>query len=239
MTVQKSEVRATLAHQDPEALRAVLDAAGVDPRGAETSQELAERIADAIWWHHSTPVGYLTERSSLEDIVQHAARVLGQDGQLDLQTDGWKQLHQLTWAMLRSLPSRGVALQDLDEVTRSKLEPSWVPTIGLGLGSGGSVGTAWASGKALGFLTGPIGRLLPLLPPVAPYYKAVVTGLGAVRLVAWPLGIALAALSINQALGANERKLIPLLLGLGGLGPAPVVEVEEVMGTMGFDPSPA
>ena len=237
MTVHKSDVRATLAHHDPAALRAILDAAGVDPRGAESSDALAERIADAIWWHHSTPVGYLADRATLEDIVQHAARVLGQDGQLDLQSDGWRQLHQLTWAMFRSLPSQGVALQDLDEVTRSKLEPSWAPTIGFGLGSGGSVGTAWASGKALGFLTGPIGRLLPLLPPVAPYYRAVVMGLGTVRLVAWPLGIALAALSINAALGANERKLIPLLLGLGGLGPSPVVEVEEVLGTMGASPA--
>lgn len=222
------DVESTLARQDPEALSAVLQAAGVHPRGASTAPELAARIADALWWHHATPLGYVTERAAFEDIVQHAARVLGQEHHVDDAEDGWQQLHDLTWAMFRSLPAEGVRLADFDEVTRSKMEPSWVPTIGFGLGSGGSVGTAWASGKALGFLKGPIGRLLPLLPPVAPYYKVLVSGLGAVRVVAWPLGVAFAALSVNSALGADERKLIPLLLGVGGLGPSPVVEAAEV-----------
>lgn len=224
----RTDVESTLARQDPDALFAVLQAAGVHPRGASTADELAERIADALWWHHSTPLGYVTERSTLEDIVLHAARVLGQEHQLDRTEDGWQQLHDLTWAMFRSLPSEGVALQDFDELTRAKMDPSWGPTIGFGLGSGGSVGTAWASGKALGFLKGPIGRLLPLIPPLAPYYRFAVGGLGAVRIVAWPLGVAFAALSVNSALGANERKLVPLLLGIGGLGPSPVVEVREV-----------
>ncbi len=226
MPIVRADIEATLSRVDADALRVVLEAAEVNPRGAVTSRELAERIADALWWHYTSPVGYLADQTTLEDIVQHVARKLGVQPSVSTSDDGWAQLSQLTRAMFRSLPSDGVSLLDFDEVTRSKIEPSWMPTIGFGVGSGGSIGTAWASGRALGFLKGPIGRLLPLIPPLAPYYKLVVSGLGAVQIVAWPLGLAFAVLSANSALGANERKLVPLLLGVGALGPDPVSEAD-------------
>lgn len=228
MPVVRADIEAALSLHDPASLRVLLEAAGVSPREASTSRELAARIAEALWWHHTTPIGWLADRTTLEDIVQHAARKLGVQGAVDAEQDGWAQLHQLTRAMFRMAPANGVSLQDLDDVTRSKIEPSWMPTIGLGLGSGTSVGTAWASGRALDFLKGPIGRWIPLIPPLAPYYKLIVSSLGTLRLVAWPVGIALGVLSANQALGANERKLIPLLLGVGALGPTPVRDAEIV-----------
>ncbi|MEZ4317296.1 MAG: hypothetical protein R3F61_07320 [Myxococcota bacterium] len=228
MPIVRADIEATLSRVDASTLRMVLEAAELNPRGAETSRELAERIADALWWHYSSPLGYLADQTTLEDIVGHVARKVGVNGAVDVNQDGWHQLNQLTRAMFRSLPTNGVSLLDLDEVTRSKIEPSWMPTVGFGVGSGSSVGTAWASGKALGWLRGPLGRLIPLIPPLAPYYKLIVSGLGAVRLVAWPLGIAFAVLSVNSALGANERKLVPLLLGVGALGPEPVREADII-----------
>ena len=38
--------------------------------------QLATRIADAIWWNWSTPLGYAADRATLEDIVAHVARKL-------------------------------------------------------------------------------------------------------------------------------------------------------------------
>lgn len=228
MSVLRADVETALSVQDPDALRALLEAAGVAPRGASSSSELAARIAEALWWHHSTPIGYALDRTTLEQIVAHAARKLGVSGAVDAEQDGWVQLHQLTRAVFRIAPEAGVSLSDLDDATRARIDPSWAPMLGLGFGSGSSIGTAWASGRALAFLRGPIGRLLPLIPWLAPYYRLAVSGLGALQLVAWPVGIALAVLTANEALGANERKLVPLLLGVGALGPRPVQEAEVV-----------
>jgi hypothetical protein len=239
MPITRADIVAALSLQQPEDLRVVLESAGVSAGDATSARDLATRIADALWWHHSTPLGYYADRASLEAIVDHAARKLGVSSAIDGSVDGWAQLHQLTRAMFRVVPGRGVSLADFDEVTRARIEPSWMPTFGLGVGSGGTVGTAWLSGRALGFLQGPIGRLLPLIPPVAPYYRLLVSGLGTVRLVAWPVGIALGLLAVNQALGANERKLVPLLLGVGALGPTPVREAEVIDADPTIDAAPA
>ena len=50
----------------------------------------------------------------------------------------------------------------------------------------------------------------------------------AVHAVSGPLGIALAVLTFNQALGANYRKLVPLVLGVGALRPPPINEAEVI-----------
>ena len=228
MPIVRADIEATLSRVDADTLRLVLEAAEINPRGAQTAHELAARIADSLWWHYTSPLGYVADQTRLEDIVGYVARKLGVSEAVDGDRDGWQQLNQLTRAMFRDLPEAGVSLADFDELTRSKIEPSWLPTLGFGAGSGGSVGTAWASGKALGWLRGPLGRLIPLIPPLAPYYKLLVGGLGAIRLVAWPLGVAFAVLSLNSALGANERKLVPLLLGVGALGPNPVSEADII-----------
>jgi hypothetical protein len=228
MPIARADVTAALAIHDPAELQAILRASGVDARGAITARELAERVAEALWWHATTPLGYVTERTSFEDIVQRVARRTGMGHHVDASTDGWTQLASLTAALFRDLPGAGIGLDALDDATRARLEPNWMPTLGLGLGSGGSATTAFISGRALALLKGPFGRLLPLIPPLAPYYRALVGTLGAVQLVAWPLTIALGVLSVNSALGANDRKLVPLLLGVGALAPNAMDEAFEV-----------
>ncbi|MCB9691225.1 MAG: hypothetical protein H6736_05355 [Alphaproteobacteria bacterium] len=228
MPTVRADIVAALSVHDPAELRTILEAAGIATGGASTARELAERIAESLWWHATTPLGYVADRTFFEDIVQRAARRVGMQHRVDAQVDGWEQLRQLTAALFQTVPLGAVSFDSLDAKTRERLEPSWIPTIGLGAGTGGTASTAWASGRVLAFLKGPFGRLIPLIPPLAPYYRALVAGLGTVRLVAWPLTLGLALLTVNTALGANDRKLVPLLLGVGALGPRPVVVAEEV-----------
>lgn len=59
--------------------------------------------------------------------------------------------------------------------------------------------------------------LLPLIPALAPYWRAI-RGVAAVTAaLGTPLSIGLGVLSINHALGSNYRRLVPLLLGAGAL----------------------
>lgn len=228
MPIDRTDVTAALAIHDPVELQAILRAAGLGAKGATTAHELAERVAEALWWHATTPLGYVMERTNLEDIVGRVAKRVGMTHHLQRETDGWTQLGQLTNGLFQSLPSGGIGLDALDDATRARLEPNWMPTISFGLGSGGSATTAWVSGRMLGLLKGPFGRLLPLIPPLAPYYAALVGTLGAVRLVAWPLTIGFGVLTVNSALGANDRKLVPLLLGVGALAPTAVDDALEL-----------
>jgi len=230
MRTTRQQVEATLAVQDAEALRLILDAAGVSPRGAVGSAELAARLTDALWWNYCTPLGYTVDRVDLEQMVGHVAKKLMVDHAVAEQDDGWGQLRQLTMALLDELPDGGVALTDLDEASRERVAPSWMPTIAMGTGATGSAGTWWASRRVVDFFKGPIGRYLPLLPVVGPYLGAIRTGAGVVGAVAGPLGIALSVLTLNQALGTNYRRLVPMLLGIGALAPGVVVDVEEVTG---------
>jgi hypothetical protein len=68
----------------------------------------------------------------------------------------------------------------------------------------------------------PIGRLLPLIPYVGPWVGVVKAGASAVHLVTGPLGVAMLVLSVNSSLGTNYARLVPLVLGVGALGPKPV-----------------
>lgn len=228
MTTTRAQLQASLSFHDPAALQAILDAAGVRARGATTADALAERIVDAMWWCYATPLGYATDRASFDDIVRHVARKLRVDDRVDAGSDAWEASHQLTHALLQRLPPGGVRVQDLDADTQRRLGASWLPAALLGTGATGSFGARFASGKVLGWLKTPVGRILPLLPAVGPYvggFKGVVSG---VHLVSGPLGIALSVLTLNQALGANYRKLVPLVLGVGALRPQSVDDAEVV-----------
>ena len=228
MPTTRAQVEATLAVQDAAALRAILDAAEVNPRGAVGSAELATRLTDALWWNYCTPLGYTLDRISLEDMVRHVSKKLMVDHAIGANTDAWGQLSQLTVALLRELPDGGVALADLDQATQDRIWPSWMPTIALGTGATGSAGTWYASRRVVDFFKGPVGRYLPLLPVVGPYLGAVSAGAGLISVVAGPLGVALSIMTLNQALGANYQKLVPMLLGIGALGPGVVVDIEAV-----------
>ncbi len=228
MDTGRVQVEASLAVQDAVALRAILEAAQVNPRGAVGSAELAARITDALWWNYCTPLGYTLDRVSLEEMVAHVSKKLMVDHAINSSDDAWLQLQQLTIALLKELPEGGVPLESLDEATQQRIWPSWMPTIALGTGATSSVGTWWASRRVVDFFKGPVGRYLPLLPVVGPYLGAIRAGAGVVGVVAGPLGVALSVLTLNQALGANYQRLVPMLLGIGALGPVSVEDVEEV-----------
>jgi hypothetical protein len=224
----RSELEASLAVQDTQALRLILDACEVDARGATTGSELAARITDAMWWTYSTPLGYYADRSSFEDIVWHVARKLRVSDRVDQQADAYTQSQQLTAALLGDLPADAVSISRLDTETQKRLGGSWLPTALLGTGAGTSFAARWGSGKLLGLLRTPVGRLLPLLPAVGPYVGALKSLTATAHLVAGPLGVGLSVLTFNQALGANYRTLVPLVLSVGALRPRPVDEAQVI-----------
>ncbi|MBX2800582.1 MAG: hypothetical protein KTR31_23080 [Myxococcales bacterium] len=222
MVTTRDDLQAALAIHEPDALRLILMAADVDPRGATTSAELGERIADAIWWNHCTPLGYLTERTTLEQVVRHTARRLQVSDRVPEHLPVWEQLESMTAALVPEVEGHGVAASDLDPATQERLRQSWLPALGWGGGAVGSFSARWSAAQVLKLFKGPIGRLLPLLPVVGPWVGTIRWGLGAVHLVSGPLGVALSVVSLNASLGANYRTLVPLLLGVGALGPDPI-----------------
>ncbi len=224
MPITREEVVNALAGHRPEVLRGLLEAAKVRDWGAETSRELAERIADALWWHYSTPLGYVVGSTSLDDIVDHISGRIQIDGALQ-QGDAWERLQTMT-AML--VAAHGpVAFSDLDVKRREKLTRSWIPRSLYGSGAVGGFGARFVGLQILKFGAGPIGRWLPLIPYVGPWFLAIRKGAGLAAMLGGPVGIALSLLTVNDALGVNYEKLVPLLLGVGALGPG-VVDVEEV-----------
>jgi hypothetical protein len=228
MTTTRAQLQSSLSFHDPEALRAILAAAGVSEKGATTADELAKRVVDAMWWCYSTPLGYVSDQASFEDIVWHVARRLRVDDRVQAAADPFRQAEQITVALLHELPDGGVRVEDLDAETQRRLGASWLPTAAFGASAGGSFATRFASGKVLGWLKTPVGRLLPLLPAVGPYvgaFKGIASG---VHLVSGPLGVALSVLTVNQALGANYRKLVPLVLGVGALRPQAVDDAQVI-----------
>lgn len=230
MATTRDQLQATLAVHDADALRLILAASDVDPRDASTPSELAARIADAIWWNYCTPLGYLAEKATLEDVVRHLARKLRVADRVDPDEPVWAQIRALTTALVPEVPEDGISIDTLDDTSRTRLGPSWAEALGWGGGATSSLAARWGSGKVLALLKTPIGRLLPLLPVVGPWVGVIRTGLGGVHMVSGPLGIAMTVLSLNSALGSNYKRLVPLVLGVGALAPQPVVDA-DVVGT--------
>ena len=207
----------------------ILDAAGVGHGGDDDNADtLAGRVTDAMWWTYSTPIGYFADRATFEDIVHHVARRLRVDDRVDPDAEPFEQAEQLTRALLGAIPRGGVPIDALDADTRRRLGASWLPATALGSAAGSSFAARWGSGKVLSLFDTPIGRFLPYLPTVGPWIGAARTASVAVHAVSGPLGIALAVLTFNQALGANYRKLVPLVLGVGALRPPPINEAEVI-----------
>ena len=144
------------------------------------------------------------------------------DGELGIGSNLQRAVDETVWQGLRL-----VVLIGLNPGQRTEQAAVW--PLALGGGAGGAWGARAASSAVLGFLDGPLGRLLPLLPPVAPWVRTVQGGASAVRAVSGPLGLALAILSANQALGTRYERLLPLLLGVGALGGCPVEMGVEVI----------
>lgn len=214
-TTREDVVHALAAHR-ADVLRGVLEAAKVSTWGAETSRDLAKRIVDALWWHYSTPLGYVARTTTLDQIVDHVASRLKIDGALH-QADAWERLSTMT-AMLVAA-SGPVALEDLDPERRKRMRGSWLPTGAFGTGAAGSFGARWVGLKIVQLGKSPIGRWLPLIPYVGPWFSLIRKGGGVAAMLGGPVGIALSLLAVNDALGVNYDKLVPLLLGVGALGP--------------------
>ena len=228
--MNRSDVHLALADHPPEALRAILLAAKVGDGGHESAEALADRVARKLWWSFCTPLGYAMDRTTLEQIVEHVAKRLNVAHRVDSRADVWGQLEGLTSALVPEVPDTpGITMDDVGPAARRHLRPSWKRALALGGGAGSAWGARTASGVVLGFLDGPLGRILPLLPPVAPWVRTVYGGASAVRVVSGPLGVALAVLSANQALGTRYERLLPLLLGVGALGGRTVEEGIEVI----------
>ncbi len=227
MPLTRTDVIGVLAVHDPAELRAILAAAGL-PSDGNDPRSLAERIVGALWWHGTTPIGAWVDDPPLEALVERAARRLGVWSRVADTPEGWERLRAFTRAVVGADPRSGVRLDDLDPAIRARLAPDWMPSLWMGGGAGTAAGSAWSAGRLLGFLRGPLGRLIPLFPPLAPTYRAVVGALQAARLVAWPLAMGLAVLAVNHALGPDDRKLVPLLLGVGALAPIDVEDAIEM-----------
>jgi hypothetical protein len=220
----RAELESVLSTQDPEALRLVLHASGVGLTavpwrtvGQPTARDYAARIAEAIWWSYTTPLGYAAGHASFEDVVAHLARKLGVADRLDPQLSVWARVRRMTEFLVGDLADHGVRFETIAEGTRRRLGLSSAMPFGLGTGAASSFAARWGSGKVLAFFRTPVGRVLPYLPAVGPFLGAIRTGAGAVFSVSGPLGVALAVASANSALGPSYRKLVPLVLGIGAL----------------------
>lgn len=234
MPVTRADVVATLAVQDPAALSAILEAAGYTP-ATDAADGLAEQIAGALWWTYASPLGYALGRTTLDDIVYHVARKLGVSG-IPEHGDAWDQVRALTRELARTTGSAaaanrdnpGVRLDDLVARDQARLSPTWVPTALSASGAAASLG-AGAVGKGVVWLgTTPIGKWLPYVPTIGPWWKTIRNVGGAAAVVGSPLAIGLSVVALNSALSTNYRALVPLLLGVGALGPSAVSSADEI-----------
>ena len=102
------------------------------------------------------------------------------------------------------------------------------------LGATGSVG-AWAVGSGISALARTrLGAILPYIPRIGPWVRRAYTGGAIAATVGAPAAVALSVLAANQAMGTNYHRVVPLLLGIGALGPGAVL-ADEVPA----DPLPA
>lgn len=234
MPVRKADLSHALAAHDAEALGQILDAAGVGRRGAITPHELADRVADGLWWGWCTPAGYVVDRVVLEDIVADVTRRLGLTAEVADEGDVWAQL----WALLGTLARRhgvathatrenpGVSIDDLEPVS-ARLSPSWFPGAATAGGAAGSFAAGVAGRLVVTIGNTPVGRLLPFVPYVGPMWRGVRAAGGIAAVAGTPLSVALALISINQGLGTRYDKVVPLLLGVAALRPVAMAEAEE------------
>ncbi|MFT6145993.1 MAG: hypothetical protein ACJAZO_001298 [Myxococcota bacterium] len=226
MPTNKQEVIDVLAARHPTDLRAILEFARVPVGTAQTPRELAARIASQLWWTYATPLGLAVRTITLDEIANHTAKRLRVDGALPSDTSAWERLTAMSELLV---PESGRAsLESLDKATRDRLVRSWWPTLGLAAGAGGGFG-ALGAGRSVLWLAGTrVGRVLPYLPNVGSWVGRAYKAGGVAAALGGPVGIALSLLTANDALGTNYPRLIPLLLGVGALGPVHVEDAVEV-----------
>lgn len=210
----RSDVIDQLATCDAHELRLVLEASGITLGRATSPRELAEKAVNALWWHWTTPLGYAMDRVELGGIVDGVARRLGVRD-LPRHADPWTRLDLLTQALLREVGP--VRFQDLRPDHQARARGSMFPTLAFGASSVGSYGLGAGGRAVLRFAGGPIGRWIPLIPHVGPWFVAIRKASATAAVVGTPLSLALGVLALNQALGRSWRRVLPLLLSIGAL----------------------
>lgn len=223
--VTREQVARRLRAAPAEELAAVLVGAGLRPPPDAEAAALAEQLTGALWWRSHSPVGHLVLPASLDQLVDRIARKL----ELSLpEGDAWARLDALT----RQILPHGRLLDpgQLDPDTRARLRkrlwPAWTGVVG---GAGAASGQ-FAALKLLAWTQGPIWELLPWVPHLGPAFLAARKGVLLVARVSAPVGVVLALFSLNQALGPEDDRALPLLLGIGLVvrDLDPVADVEEV-----------
>lgn len=228
MGVSRQDVIDTLATCDAGELRLVLEAAAVPPRGAESPRELAERVVNALWWHWCTPAGYALDRVDLDSIVKGVARRLKVKDQVH-GANGWDQLASLNAALVEQ--AGPVAFEALRPDHQARARGSIFPTLAWGATGGGTSYALGAGGRLfLKFAATPVGRILPWIPQVAPWFKAIKKASAVAAVVGTPLAVGLGVLAVHQSLGTRWRKVMPLLLSVGALQAHQRVRDVEVIG---------
>ena len=234
MGVTRDLAKQMLVLHRAEDLTAVLRAAGIPPRAA-TRSELAHRLVERLWWSYCTPLGYATDRVTLEQIVDHTAKRLGQARVTRDVAAPLAKARALTAVMIPSTASHGVALESLDAASQARAQNGWLGTAALGSGATGAFAPRYVSGHLLRALSSPVGRLLPLIPPLAPWVGPIKAGARFAYGAGGPVGVAMTLLTINQAFGTDYPKVVSLVLGLGTLPEVAFAEATEVGGGVGPD----
>jgi hypothetical protein len=212
VSVRRIDVISTLAACEPGELRLVLDACGISAHGADDPRALAERVTNALWWAWCTPLGYALDTVTLDHIVDGVARRLRIR---PLAGDAWSRLDHLHHKLAnRDGP---VTFQDLNPEDRARAHGSPFPTLAWAGGSLGSLGTGAAARWVLHLAATPVGRWIPWIPQIGPWFVALRRASAVAAVVTTPLGVALAVLAVNQALGTRWRTVLPVLLSIGAL----------------------
>jgi len=214
MAVTRTDVIDLLATCPSEELRAILQVAEVRFDDTASPRELAERIVTTLWWSYSTPLGYVANRSEFSDIVRHASKRFGVH-LTPTDRDPWSQLDAMMGHFTDQVGP--MSFDDLEAAVQQRATRSVFPTAALFTGAGTSAGTGVAAKAILSLTQTPIGRLLPFVPKIGPWFTLVARSAGVASVVSGPLAIGLGVLAINQAMGTNYRKLLPLLIGIGAL----------------------
>lgn len=209
MPIERQDLTARLRQLSDEQLAGLLALTGKEA----SADAPEERIAAQLWWAWCTPLGYVVDTTTLDQMVDVLAKKLdvldaaGDDDAVD-------RLGRLTSRL--ALDAQQLADGLPDDVKKQLKNPWMLSGVSLG-GATASLGATHLGAAILKLGAGPIGRLLPLIPAVAKWWKPIRAGAGVAASAGGPLAIVLALAAANQALGRRYEKALPLLIGMGAL----------------------